>query len=144
MYFYLKTFSYENNYKCQSISHCCFTRLNPKTISYFYFCLPALLGIYRNQNQKEFVILGGQVTSFEVLWKCHFVILSKMCISIWIKVNKWNYLKNPSQEFKNSFCFRFLWISRKTGRQNQKVLILLCHRAVMTTFYYCSSYVHLE
>ena len=31
-----------------------------------------------------------------------------MCISMWIKVNKWNYLKNPSQEFKNSFCFRFL------------------------------------
>ena len=41
-----------------------------------------------------------------------------MCISMWIKVNKWNYLKNPSQEFKNSFCFRFLWISRKTGRQS--------------------------
>ena len=39
-----------------------------------------------------------------------------MCISMWIKVNKWNYLKNPSQEFKNSFCFRFLWISRKTSK----------------------------
>ena len=26
-----------------------------------------------------------------------------MCISMWIKVNKCNYLKNPSLEFKNSF-----------------------------------------
>ena len=41
-----------------------------------------------------------------------------MCISMWIRVNKWNYLKNPSQESKNSFCFRFLRIFRKTGRQN--------------------------
>ena len=40
-----------------------------------------------------------------------------ICISMWIKVNKWNYLKNPSQESKNYFCFRFLWISKKTGRQ---------------------------
>ena len=32
-----------------------------------------------------------------------------MCISMWIKVNTWNHLKNPSQEVKNSFCFRFLW-----------------------------------
>ena len=64
--------------------------------------------------------------SFEALWKCHFVILSKMRISMWIKVNKWNYLRNPSQLFKNYFCFRCLWISRKTGRQSYKVLILLC------------------
>ena len=41
-----------------------------------------------------------------------------MCISTWIKVNKWNYLKNPTQEFKSSFYFRFLWISRMTGRKN--------------------------
>ena len=36
-----------------------------------------------------------------------------MCISMWIKVNEWNYLKNLSQELKKYFCFRFLWISRK-------------------------------
>ena len=27
-------------------------------------------------------------------------------------------IKNPSQELKNSFCFGFLWIPRKIGRQN--------------------------
>ena len=26
-----------------------------------------------------------------------------MPISMWIKMNKWNYLKNPSQEFKKSY-----------------------------------------
>ena len=40
-----------------------------------------------------------------------------MCISMWIKVNRWNYLKNPSQEFKKSFCFRCQLITRKAGRQ---------------------------
>ena len=29
-------------------------------------------------------------------------------LSKWIKVDKWDYFKNSSQEFKNSFCFRFL------------------------------------
>ena len=30
--------------------------------------------------------------------------LSK-CKSRWIKVDKWDYFKNASQELKNSFCF---------------------------------------
>ena len=45
-----------------------------------------------------------------------------MCISMWIKVNKWNYLINPSQESKNSFCFRFLQIFRKTGKEIRESL----------------------
>ena len=73
----------------------------------------------------KFEIFLGQMTSSEVLWIlnmpfCDFIQnlsqAQSMCISMWIIVNKYNYLKNPSQEFKNSFCFRFLWISRKTGR----------------------------
>jgi hypothetical protein len=40
------------------------------------------------------------------------------CLSKWIKVDKWDYLKNPSHELKNSFCLGFLWIPRQTGRQN--------------------------
>ena len=34
-------------------SHCYFIRLNPKRISPFQFCLPALLGIHRNPRQKD-------------------------------------------------------------------------------------------
>ena len=34
---------------------CYFNRLNPKRISPFQFCLPALLGIHRNPTQKEFL-----------------------------------------------------------------------------------------
>ena len=49
-----------------------------------------------------------------------------MCIPMWIRVNKWNYLKNPSRDSKNSFCFRFLRIFKKTGKQDYKVFILLC------------------
>ena len=30
----------------------------------------------------NFEIFVGQITSFEVLWKCHFVILSKMCLRL--------------------------------------------------------------
>ena len=26
------------------------------------------------------------------------------CLSKWIKMDKWDYLKNPSQELQNSFC----------------------------------------
>ena len=43
--------------------------------------------------------------------------LSK-CLSKWIKVDKWYYLKNPSHKFRKSFCLGFLWIPRKTGRQD--------------------------
>ena len=33
-------------------------------------------------------------------------------------MDNWDYLKNPSHELKKSFCLGFLWIHRKTGRQN--------------------------
>ena len=35
-----------------------------------------------------------------------------------VKVQNWDYFFNPSQELKNLFCLGFLWIPRKTGRQN--------------------------
>ena len=41
-----------------------------------------------------------------------------------VKVQTETFLKKDSQDFKNSFQFRFLWIPSKTGGQNQKVLIL--------------------
>ena len=47
------------------------------------------------------------------------------CLSKWIKVDKWDYFKNPSQELKISFCLGFLWIPKKTGRQNWRGPIFL-------------------
>ena len=34
------------------------------------------------------------------------------------KVQKWDFLKKPSRELKNYFCFRFLWIPWTPGRVN--------------------------
>ena len=34
------------------------------------------------------------------------------------KVQKGDFLKKPSREFKNYFCFRFLWISQRPGTLN--------------------------
>ena len=45
---------------------------------------------------------------FEVLRKCHLGTLSKICLRLRIKVDKWDYLNNPSQELKSSFCLGFL------------------------------------
>ena len=43
--------------------------------------------------------------------------------SMWIKVNKWNYLKNLSQEFKNSFFLAsYEYLERLEGK-NRKCLI---------------------
>jgi hypothetical protein len=42
-----------------------------------------------------------------------------------MKVDNWEYFKNPSQEVKKSFCSVFLQIPRKTGRQNWRGPILL-------------------
>ena len=50
--------------------------------------------------------------------------LSK-CLSKWIKVNKWDYFKSPSQELEFSFCLGFLWIPRKTERHNLRDPIFL-------------------
>ena len=61
-------------------------------------------------------IVLGQMPLFEVLRKCHLSrdFIQKMsqalskCLSKWIKVDKWDYLKNTSDELKKSFCLGFL------------------------------------
>ena len=58
----------------------------------------------------KFEIFFGQMPSFEVLWMCHYVILSKSqapskCLFKWIKVDKYYYLKNRPHNFKNTFYF---------------------------------------
>ena len=62
----------------------------------------------------EFGNFLGQMTSFEVLWKL-FDFIQKMSqvpsnsVQVLIWENKLDYLKNPSQDFKNYFCLWFLW-----------------------------------
>ena len=46
-------------------------------------------------------------------------------VQVLIQVDKWDYLKNPSHELKNSFCLGFLCIPRKAGRQNWRGPIFL-------------------
>ena len=41
------------------------------------------------------------------------------------KLDKLDYLKNPSLDLKNSFCFEFLWIPSNAGRQYLKVPFFL-------------------
>jgi hypothetical protein len=33
-------------------------------------------------------------------------------------LENWDFLKKDSQDFKNSFQFRFMWIPNMTGEQN--------------------------
>ena len=93
------------------LSHCYFTRLNLKKMGPLQFCLPVFLGIHRNPKWH-----------FSIPLPFHDFIQNvshpSKCLSKWIKVDKWDYLKNPSHETKNSFCLGFLYIPRQTGRQN--------------------------
>ena len=61
----------------------------------------------------EFEIFLDQMTSFEVLLKCHSLTLSKKCLRHRPSAYLRDYLNNPSQDFKNSFCLWFLWIFSK-------------------------------
>ena len=119
--------------------HCNFTRLNPKRISPFQFCLPALLGIHSNPKQKDLEIiqfilsdkhLDGACRSLghflDKVRKWHFHSTSNKVIqpknfsnsmhgsksailAIFQTGPEWPCtvsaaFKNPSRNFKNSFC----------------------------------------
>ena len=42
------------------------------------------------------------------------------------KVQKGDFLKKPSRELKNYFCFRFLWIPRRPGTLNSERVFFGC------------------
>ena len=73
-------------------------------------------GIWKFFGPNDFIWSAWKVPFYDFIQNVFQA--PSMCISMWIRVNKWNYLKNPSRESKNSFCFRFLRIFRKTGKQN--------------------------
>ena len=109
------------------VSHCYFTRLNPIRISPLRFCLPKLLGIHRNPRQKDgaglslrhfldkFDFSNGtfmalQMKSFDFRKKSNYMQgLKSAILAIFQTGPGWSCpvstaLKNPSQDFKNSFC----------------------------------------
>ena len=65
-------------------SHCYFTKLNPKRISHFYFCLLVLLGIHRNPKQKFFGtsegFLGVRTNRTWPVWEITKVALFNPCM----------------------------------------------------------------
>ena len=89
--------------------------------------------VWKIAKMALFEKILGQMTSFEVLLKCHFLTLSKKCLRLRPapskclsgRLVKLDYLNNPSQDFKNSFCLWFLWISSNARRQNQRDPIFL-------------------
>ena len=60
-----------------------------------------LLKHYENANEKKFRDQGPHNPEF-----------------MQEKVQKGDFLKKPSRDLKNYFCFRLLALPRKTGRQN--------------------------
>ena len=107
-----------------------------KKISVFYSAWPKswiwqTLGHVRNilcKWQNKFWISKKSFdwkTSFEALWRWPFPknipnILQGQLNSgfMSVRVDNWNFLKNDSNDFKNSFQFGFLWLPSKTGEQN--------------------------
>ena len=66
------------------------------------------------------MLLAKKIFEFHAqVQKCHFgnfLILPKW--HFWTLAWNSNFLKKPSRELKNYFCFRFLWISRRPGTLN--------------------------
>ena len=127
------------------IDYCLLHQMNTFGAKYFWFsCMGKkvpfwqFLKILKNcqngtflpmhENQKIFgpnaFIWSAKKVPFRDFIQNMSQALSK-CLSKWIKVDKWDYLKNPSHELKNYFCLGFLWIPRKTGRQNWRGPIFL-------------------
>ena len=52
-------------------THCYFTRLNPKRISPFQFCLPAMLGMHRNPKKKRFFEIQQVILEGRTNRQCH-------------------------------------------------------------------------
>ena len=125
-------------------SHCYSIRSNLKKMGPLQFCLLALLGIHRHPMQKEFskscegflraalTVLGhpgpvwkmAKMALFDAMKVPFSDFIQKMsqapsmCLSEHKSGDEFDYLKNPSRNFKNSFCSRVLWIPSNDGWPN--------------------------
>ena len=82
-----------------------------------------LHGIWKNFGPNGFIWDAMKVPFSDFSQKMSQDPSSSVQLLIW--EDKLDYLKNPSQDFKNSFCLGFLWIPKKTGRQNWRGPIFL-------------------
>ena len=81
-------------------------------------------GIWNFFGPNDFIWGAMKVPFSDFIQKMSQAPSSSVQVLIW--EDKLDYLKNPSQDFKNSFCLGFLWIPSNAGRQNWEVLIFLC------------------
>ena len=73
-------------------------------------------GIWNFFGPNDFIWGAIKVPFFDLIQKMSQAPSSSIQVLIW--EDKLEYLKNTSQDFKNYFCFWFLWISSNAGRQN--------------------------
>ena len=73
-------------------------------------------GIWNFFGPNDFIWGAMKVPFSDFIQKMSQAPSSSVQVLIW--EDKLDYLKNPSQDFKNSFCLWFLWISSNAGRQN--------------------------
>ena len=73
-------------------------------------------GIWNFFGPNDFIWGAMKVPFSDFIQKMSRALSSSVQVLIW--EDKLDYLKNPSQDFKNSFCLGFLWISSNAGRQN--------------------------
>ena len=72
---------------------------------------------------NDFIWVAIKVPFFEFIQKMCQAPSSSVQVLIW--EDKLDYLKNPSQDFKNYFCFGFLWSPSNAEWQNWRVPIFL-------------------
>ena len=65
---------------------------------------------------NDFIWGAIKVPFFDFIQKISLAPSSSVQVLIW--EDKLDYLNNPSQDFKKSFCLWFLWIFNNAGRQN--------------------------
>ena len=85
-------------------------------------------GIWKFLGPNDFIWGAIKVPFFDFFQKMSQAPSSYVQVIIW--KDKLDYLKNPSQDFKNFFCLWFLWISSNAGRQNLRGLIFLSFNLV--------------
>ena len=73
-------------------------------------------GIWKFFGPKYFIWGVMKVPLFDFIQEIFPALSSSVQVLIW--ENRLDYIKNPSQDFKNSFCLGLLGIPRKTGGQN--------------------------
>ena len=72
-------------------------------------------GIWKFFGPNDFIWGAIKVPFFDFIQKMSQAPSSS--VQVLILEDELDYLKNPSQDFKNSFCLWFLWIFSNAGRQ---------------------------